>query len=372
MNQIGMVCLLCAASVAHAAPSGKVAISSRTRTVEIIDDAWGIAAFRMQIPEDWKFEGVVLRDPHCGLFPSVAYRLTSADGRAGYQVLPQFGWRWSDAPAFLSANRQFHCKTMPGKTPAEFLRYILPLIRPESTMGPIGPTPDAQQLDAVIAQYNQRAAMTHLQSRAAGGGVQTHLEYTLRGEAIEEHLRVVVQSYEQQVAGSHVNLISTANVAGVRAPRGQLESVTAAIAPLIVRSSATPEWIQRIERKAADDNQRAFAHTLKQGQDAQAMLQRNHEASMQESQRNFDRHQAREREREDAMHRNARAWTLYAGDEQLVRNAGTGEVSRVSSRAGTHAHQDNVSGDIVITNDPNFDPSFYLRGSWTQLENVTP
>jgi len=59
-------------------------------------------------------------------------------------------------------------------------------------------------------------------------------------------------------------------------------------------------------------------------------------------------------------------------DEQLVKNPKTGEVSRVTSTAGTNAHQDETSGAIVITDDPNYDPSYYVRGTWTQLENVSP
>jgi len=114
------VALWLAAATAHAGPLG---VTSRTRTVEIKDEAWGIVAFRMQIPEDWKFEGALLRDPYCGGTPSLVYRLSSPDGLAGFQSLPQFGWHWSDDANYLRAFRRFHCKVIepPERAPGRVL-----------------------------------------------------------------------------------------------------------------------------------------------------------------------------------------------------------------------------------------------------------
>jgi hypothetical protein len=55
-----------------------------------------------------------------------------------------------------------------------------------------------------------------------------------------------------------------------------------------------------------------------------------------------------------------------------VKNPQTGQVTRVTTRGGTHGHQEQTSGDIIMSDDPNFDPNAFLRGTWTQLENVQP
>jgi hypothetical protein len=363
-----LLALLTLAGVAHAAP---YSVTSKTRTVEIKDEAWGIVAFRMDIPADWKFEGVLLRDPYCGASPSIAYRLTSPDGLAGYQVLPQFIWHSSDDPLFLKAFRQFHCKIMDPMTPAEFLTYVAPAIRPAPAIGEIGPTVDAKQFDQMIAQYNDRMAQQHMGGRESGGGVRSIITYTFHDQPIEENLRVVVQTFTNPM-GAHQSVTSTADMACTRAPKGQLVDLAKAIGPLIGKGGMTNEWMQRLQRKMADDQTRAMAQIKHNGEVTASRLKASHDAYMKQSKESFEKSQAVVKANADARHRANVAWTLYAGDEQLVKNPKTGEVMRVTNQNGTHGHQDSVSGDVVMTTDPNFDPSYYVRGSWTQLENVDP
>lgn len=358
-------------ALAGSAAAAPVKISSRTRTVEIKDEAWGIVAFRMQIPEDWKFEGVLLRDGRCGGGPSVAYRLTSVDGISGLQVLPQFGWHFSDDATYLKAFRQFHCKVMQPISAADFLTYVVASIRPDPVVGKIEPTEDAQQFDAMIAQYNQRAAQSGLRSTETGGAVHAVIEYPFHGQQVEENLRVTLQTFDQVLGKVH-NLASIAQVIGLRAPKGELAKVLAALTPLFQKAGMTPEWNQRFTKAIAEDSRRAFEDLKRRGEEAGARLKRSHDAYMKQSKESFERSQKVARDNADARHRANVAWTLYAGDEQLVRNRQTGQVTRVTTSSGTHGHQDSVSGDIVMTDDPNFDPSYYIQGSWTQLENVDP
>jgi hypothetical protein len=365
-----------ASAVAAAAPPAKVNISSHTKTVEVRDNAWGITAFRMEIPDNWTFEGVLLRDAACGGAPTIAYRVSSPDGLAGFQSLPTFIWHSSDDPSNVKSYRQFHCKVMDAMTPAEFLTYLAPAIRPNPTIGTIGPTVDAAQLDAMIAQYNGNSRSAPIPSEESGGGVRSRLEYTFHGQVVEENLRVVVQTFKTQVGAyngpKHTAWSSSANVTGLRAPKGQLDSVMKQVAPMFSKAAFTPEWINRQQRKMAADQASAMDMIRKQGAETSAMLKRNHDAYMKQSRESFEHSQQIDRDRQDAMHRGAVAWTLYAGDEQLVRNPSTGEVSRVTNQHGTNAHQDSTSGDIVVSDDPNFDPAYYIRGTWTQLENVDP
>ena len=364
MKPFLVIGLLGVATSASAAP--KVKISSHTKTVEIRDDAWGLVAFRMEIPDDWKFEGVLLRDPACGTLPTIAYRLTSPDGLAGVQAMPQFGWHTSNNSTMLASFQKFHCKIMDQMTPAAFLAYIVPAIRPEPTIGKIEPTFDAAQIDAAMAEYNK-----HVPNHEVGGGVHSIIEYTFHGEAMEENIRVVVHSFESTFGKNHT-WASTADVLATRAPKGQLKTVGAALGPLMDKSNLTNEWVARMGKKLADDANAATEMIRRNGEATRAMMKRNHETYMASSKRNFDHAQAAEREREDAMHRGAVAWTLYAGDQQMVANPKTGEVSRVTNRAGTNVHQDSVSGDMIIAEDPTYDPSYYIRGQWTQLEVINP
>src|ERR1035438_8508967 len=116
-----------------ASTPGKVKISTRMRTVEVQDPVFGIIAFRMQIPEDWKFEGAMLRNPACGMAAGVVYRASSPDGLVGVQIVPTFIWFWSNNPIYLSTYRQAQCRTMPPMSAADFLPVVASYIRPNVT-----------------------------------------------------------------------------------------------------------------------------------------------------------------------------------------------------------------------------------------------
>jgi hypothetical protein len=346
------------ASAVSAAP---VVISQHTKTVEIKDPAWGITAFTMQIPDNWTFEGVLLRDPYCGGVPTVAYRMSSPDGLAGFQSMPTFTSHYSDDKIWMQSFEKFHCKIMQPMSPADWLQYLAPAVRPNPTLGKIEPTFDAAQLEQSLKQYNQ-----------TGGGVHSRLEYAFHGVTVEENLRVVVSTGQIMTATRKQSWNTNVDVSGLRAPKGQLDSVMKQLGPMIQTAAFTPDWIARQQRKMAADNQAALAMIKRQGDQIRDTLKRNHDAFMQQQQQSFEHAQQADRDRQDAMHRSAVAWTLYAGDEQIVRNPQSGEVSRVTSTAGRNVHQDQVSGAMVASDDPNFDPSYYVRGQWTQLENVDP
>ncbi|HEY1552079.1 MAG TPA: hypothetical protein VGG28_29835 [Kofleriaceae bacterium] len=362
--------LVASASVAVAAPH--VAISQHKKTVEIKDPAWGITAFTVEIPDNWSFEGVLIRDPYCGGVPSIAYRITSPDGLAGFQSMPTFVSHYSDDKISIQSYQHFHCKIMQVMSPTDWLQYIVPAVRPNPTLGKVEPTVDATQIAQNIQQYNDRARANRMPTSESGGGVHSRIEYAFHGETIEENVRVVVQTFQLQTATRKSAWNTMVDVTALRAPKGQLDAVGKQVGPMFATAAFTPEWIARQQRQMASDNQAALAMIKQQGDQIRDTLKRNHDAFMKQQQQSFDHAQQADRDRQDAMHRSAVAWTLYAGDEQVVRNPQTGEVSRVTSTAGRNVHQDQVSGAMVASDDPNFDPSYYVRGQWTQLENVDP
>ncbi|HEY1817972.1 MAG TPA: hypothetical protein VGG74_36770 [Kofleriaceae bacterium] len=357
-------------AAASAAP--QVAISQHRKTVEIKDPAWGITALTIEIPDNWKFEGVLLRDPYCGGVPTVAYRITSPDGLSGYQSMPTFTSHYSDDKISIQSYQHFHCKVMQPMSPADWLQYLAPAVRPNPTIGKIEPTGDAAQIDQMIQKFNDQARAAHMPGGESGGGVRSRLEYTFHGETIEENLRVVVSTFEMMTATRKQAWNTHVDVSAMRAPKGQLDSMMRQLGPMIQTAAFTPAWIARQQRQMAADNAAAMATIKRQGDQIRDTMKRNHDAYMKQQHDSFEHSQQADRDRQDAMHRSAVAWTLYAGDEQIVRNPQTGEVSRVTSTAGRNVHQDQTSGAMVASDDPSFDPSYYIRGQWTQLENVDP
>jgi hypothetical protein len=231
---------------------------SRLKTAEIQDPVYGVPAFRMPIPEDWHFEGILLRDPTCDLVPGVAFRAGSPDGLTGMQQLPQFGWHWSDDSTNLRLYRQAHCKTMMPMNATDFLEYVIPVLRPNSTMDRIVPTVDAGQWNANIEQTNQNAQRLGMKQHQTGGAMRTGISNTLHDLPVEENFAVRMSCPQQQI-GSYGGLVRyswscVAFVTAFRAPKGQLENAMKAVSAIPGHGAYTSEWTERSSRQAARDS----------------------------------------------------------------------------------------------------------------------
>lgn len=368
---------------------GPVNITTRTRWVEIQDPAWGMVAARFQIPADWNFDGILLRDGSCGLAPTLAWRISSPDGLYGAQMMPEFGSHWATNPNAMENFRRWHCKLMEPLRPEEFLEYVVPLVRPDPTLGRIEPTDDAQQFQQrVIDQYNQRAMAAFGTTPASGGAVRSRIQYAYRGQTMEENFAVHQQTFKTKDIfprrPENFTWTTYAGVRTIRAPKGQLDSVMRILAPMLVDGyGPTPEWEQRFEQKLASDtaanqamlNRQTAAATALINQQAAALRSAlaTSNANFQAAQAGrFNASQQQWQQHMDYMTRSARAYTLYAGDNQLVRNPQTGAVSTVTNKYGTSAWQQDGTNNILLQNPNDINPNLYLRGTYTQLENVDP
>ena len=370
------------------APPGRLNISNRTRWVEIQDPAWGIVVTRFQIPADWNFDGILIRDEGCGMAPSVAWRISSPDGLYGAQMMPEFGSHWVTNPNAMQNLQRFHCKIMEPIGPEEFLQYVVPFVRPDPSIGRIGPTEDAAQYQQHIDQYNQREMANFGTAGASGGAVCSRIQYIYRGQTMEEYFSVHEQTFKtKDIFPRRPEYFTWWTVAGVRtirAPKGQLDDVMRILSPMLKNGyDTTPEWMQRFQQKLAADTARNQAMLQQQTALAQAQImqqaaalrnalatrnrifQAGQDARFAASQHQFAEHM-------DYMTRSARAYTLYAGDNQLVRNPQTGQVSTVTNKYGTSAWQEDGTNNILLQNPNDINPNLYLRGMYTQLENVDP
>jgi hypothetical protein len=372
----------------QSAPPGRVNISNRTRWVEIEDPAWGIVAARFQIPADWNFDGIIIRDESCGLAPTLAWRISSPDGLYGAQMLPDFASNWASNPGHMENFRRFHCKTMEPVSPEEFLEYAAPLVRPDPIVGRIGPSDDAEQWQLQINAYNQRSMAAFGTAPDSGGAVCSRIQYAYRGQTMEEYFEVRQQTYKTKDIfprrPENFTWTTYASVRTIRAPKGQLDGVLRMLVPMLAGAyQSTPEWMQRFQQKLASDTAANQAMLNRQTAAAQAQIMQNaaalrntlntSNANFQKAQNDrFNTGQQQFAQHTDYMNRSALAYTLYAGDNQLVRNPQTGAVSTVTNKYGTGAWQQDGTNNILLQNPNDINPNLYLRGTYTQLENVDP
>ena len=373
----------------NGAAPGRVNITNRTRWVEIQDPAWGIVAARFQIPADWNFDGILIRDGSCGLAPTLAWRISSPDGLYGAQMMPEFGSHWATNPNAMENFRRFHCKLMEPIRPEEFLEYVAPLVRPDPTLGRIEPTDDAQKFQqGVIDQYNQRSMAAFGTAPASGGAVRCRIQYAYRGQTMEENFAVHLQTFKTKDIfprrPENFTWTTYANVRTIRAPKGQLDDLMRILASMLVEGyGPTTEWNQRFQQKLASDTAANQAMLNQQTTSAIALINRqagalrsalaSSNATFQAGQQaRANANQEQFAQHMDYMNRSALAYTLYAGDNQLVRNRQTGAVSTVTNKYGTSAWQQDGTNNILLQNPNDINPNLYLRGTYTQLENVDP
>ncbi len=370
-----------------AAP-GRVNITNRTRWVEIQDSAWGIVAARFQIPADWTFDGILIRDESCGLAPTLAWRISSPDGLYGAQMMPDFGSHWATNPSHMDNFRRFHCKTMEPISPEEFLEYAAPLVRPDPILGRIDPSDDAQQWQQQIDAYNQRSMAAFGTTPDSGGAVCSRIQYAYRGQTMEEYFSVRQQTFKTRDIfprrPENFTWTTYASVRTIRAPKGRLDDAMRILVPMLADAyKSTPEWSQRFQQQLASDTARNQAMLQQQTAAAQAQIMQQATAlrnALNTSNANFQKGQddrfnsgqQQWQQHMDYMNRSAQAYTLYAGDNQLVRNRQTGAVSTVTNKYGTSAWQQDGTNNILLQNPNDINPNLYLRGTYTQLENVDP
>lgn len=356
-------------------PAATLRTSNRTKTAEIQDPAWGITAYHIEIPSDWKFEGTVLRNDECGFPESFTWRLSSADGLYGAQYLPEFESHASNSDVYLASYSKNHCKVMEPMDAEALLNYIVPFTRPNPTIGEIVPTVDAETYQENANKDSQRIYGNSGQISATA--VHSVVQYAFHGQPMEEDISVHMKTTKRRVPPyvgptAFFEWVSNGVIVGVRAPKGHLEEATKVIRAIVSTGAITDEWRRRSFQKIHDDQQRIMQWSVGQREATFRSIEASHAAFMQKQQEQFERHSDQIEEQMEAMHRSAQAYVLYASDEQLFRNPDTGEEIRAPIQYGNNAWQDPISKGILLSDNPNINPSLFERAKWSQLERVNP
>ena len=257
----------------------------------------------------------------------------------------------------------------------QLLQYMVPFLRPNPAIGDVEPTDDAQAYQDRAASDSQKIYGNTQQ--ITGSAVHSVVKYGFHGHAIEEDITVHVRTDQRRVppyVGPTAFYEWTTNgvIVGIRAPAGQLDQTIEKIRSIFAKGAITDEWRKRSFQKIHDDQARIMQWSVAQREATFHSIEASHEAFMQAQQERFDRQNDRIEGQLEAMHRSAQAYVLYASDEQLFRNPDTGEEIRAPIQYGDHAWQDPISKNILLTDNPDVNPSLFDRARWSQLEHVNP
>lgn len=355
----------------------------RMRWAKLIDQSGfdrPMEAGSVLIPSDWKWEGQVKWGPATGCTTNLmttSGRATSPDGLSGFEFFPTYAWVWSDDPQARAIATQAAaqqpasvrpCEMGQVASPVDFIRgAILPRMRPNARIVSAGMlaalTRAAQaKMESDYAQYLQAGIFTGV--RAQVGEVK--ITYQINGQPVEEMIMAQIDVAVQQapsVAGLSQGVMQNTNsynvlaqrLFAIRAPAGQLEPRADLYSTMLASLRQNSQWLSQtqqvlsnitgVQQQGNADRQRIMHDA--QTEQGEQIIQHGQQVSVMED-------------------RNAAEFSQAQRDVEWYTDPNTNE--RMELSAGYSHSWTNGNGEVILNDDPNYNPSRVYRGNWTQLE----
>lgn len=381
------------ASTAPQAARSSSALASGTRRVEISDPQYQMTAYTMEVPTNWKFAGIVARNPGChATGAALKYTMESADGQSAVILLPGVTWSWSSSPQMQKIMENQHCPGVEIASAASFLVNIaVPNIRPNAKIVAVLPLKpegqktladqlaQAQQANAAMAQrYGQKP------QKLTNDGARVRISYVRDGHPVEEMIVSVMDCTETETIAMYAMPASTRRSCTtrgetiLRAPQGGLDAMldSPLIAGLGKAIQPNQEWQARLQHdqqaafqqfQAANNAQ--FQQMMKNSQAQHEQLMANGRAFNAQLQASTDRAMAADRAHQAAMDESAHKMALYALDRQEFTDPNTGHTIEASNQYN-HQWISSDGSTLIQTNDHTYDPNgqvYPVSQSWTEL-----
>ncbi len=369
-----------ASPAAGAVPATTAASPAAWATVSVIDPIFKMPAFTVSLPKDWTFEGAVLRGSCGDGSPIYVYRASSPDGLTGIQAMPRVDWFYAEDPRAIKMQGWTTCNLHQPVMASKQVADIAAKARPNPQIGPVETVP-TPKVDEFVAKTNK---MFDDQARANGqpknGGHMTaetarvRLHYDFQGHPEEELFSVQTMLWDLGVSvigtgaygiikpewarGLHTQTFASS----YRAPAGRLESSKALLDQISASVKLVPEYEQTLEAvqkqqwdQAQAASNAAFHSVMKQGEENQASMTRQHNAYMAWQQQRRD---ANNQQFQNDMARkdsNSKNFLDYVGNQQYYMNPETGGTVTVQNVPG-------ATGVVA--------PST-INGNWVQLVPIS-
>ena len=369
-------------------PIANLAVSGPHKE-EVVDPAYGMTAFTIEVPSGWKFAGMILRPGGCHPPPvpaaGLSYTVLSPDGASALVTLPGVSWSWSSNGTNIMGPK---CpSTMNIDSAAGLLLNIaVPNLHPDAKKVTLVPL--AKKAQESIAAQNEKLAANRNGYGLKGGrqfvdGAQVRIEYERNGHAMEEAEATVVDCLEAPVApmplgfgrsrpGYTKRTCSSRGTFIKRAQKGQLDELMAHSTP----PQINPDWDQRVihdmttrfqqmQEASNREFQQNLANFKAQG-DARLAAGRAFQQNLQDSTNHAI---GADRARQDGIDASAHATALYSLDQQEFRNPATGQIVQASNQYN-HQWMSSDGSTLIQTNDHTLDPNgvvYPVSQSWTEL-----
>jgi hypothetical protein len=331
----------------------------------------GIPAVFVAVPKDWKASGQMSMN-ECVTLPNPSWNATSPDGQSTFEVLPEFAWR-------LGASARFgrSCDPFNG-TPsaAEFLKLFAAKLPDQVQIVSRMDVPDAfrKREENFTNNMNAANAKTPQPIRLHSTGDVAALKAT-DASGHELRLRGWLQCRQGPQGGDCFVKVDV-----LRTPKGRLDALIAEVdGPNLVMEVPDQQWLaaymarqQHVGQQQMDTlvgNAKAGSDMLrKQYLDSSARLQSEHEAGLQQIERQGHDANANAFNAMNARTTAASDWRDYAADQQTVSGVnGTYKTSSQYSNVWSSPYGPALSnGRTFGSTDNTLDPNTATDNTWTQ------
>ena len=329
--QLALVILsgICAGGVALSAPGKSPGAGTVWRLHRHVEPKEG--AFTVLLPEGWIFDGGVVRlNPASGPMNSVGAKIEFAEkkdsaGTVMMHWLPNISYKDPRlVPGFQVGSNYMGMIVVPLMDAQSFLaQFVFPRQRPQVQHVEVV---DHKPLSKLAQEYQQKAGPGL--SRRFDAAMLT-VTYDEGGVHYKEQMAAVIELIEGPTGWwtNHDTLM-------VRAPAAEFERMRPLFSAIQESIEGNPQWVAAENRGAAQRAHNAL--------DTQRQLQE-------------QQHQIVENRRKANAEIRHEHWLDITGQEEYV-NPHTGKVELESNQWKNRWQSSN--GDVVLSNDPNYDPNF--------------
>ena len=371
------------------------AVPPANKSVEVVDQQYGMVALRMSIPAGWHFAGTVDRTPGCHANgAALKFTAASPDGNMGFAQLP--GVQWSTSRVGLPQG----CSPVNLQSASEFLiNIVAPNLRPGSVVTAILPPPPERAAQLAELQRQRNAALNQMASQYGqrntstfhAEGARVRVKYESNGRPMEAQVGAVVNCTDGiNPMSGRTRTCTVDSVIMAFAPAGQLDTLlqSAFYTNMSREAQISPQWQQRLSNEsstqfqgmmagnaanqhnviaagaAAGAARQQSANAYNQQQAGRAQTQR---AEAQAQQDLYASHNRNEANRQEVVHGQAQQFIRFAGNQSLFQDPSTGRQI-VTNNDYNHQWMSGDGQTLLQTNDHSYDPNGNVGNqTWTEL-----
>ena len=345
------------------------------KAVQVIDKAGfakPIPAMDLLIPAGWTFDGKVeWANRGCfDDFAAISFHMQSPDGKIIIEGYPSFTWQFVDNPSvqrYLIAENQQGMKVglkpcpvvQPQPAANVLTKIIVPHLRPGKTIAAMETSADLDQFIKnrtadVQGREGQNAQLHADEARA-------RLKYDADGTPVEEWISAVSMSQISPSGdgrGGRRYDNKAIMIMSMRAPAGQLEANERLLAAVRGSIHLQPDW----ERQYL-----GMVNQLNAGQQQQRAAR--DEIIRQFQQQEIAAIQGVIANQQQGSNQAVHAESQYLRGVETYRDPSTGKQYELDNKYG-NAWMNSNGSDVILSEDPNLNPSSIQQGSWTPMQHV--